>query len=315
MRLDPNSAFSFQGLRAAYTGLNRFAEAKALGQKQVELKLDGTGDHGSLYVLAFIAGDAAGMHQQVEWAKGRQDEFLLSEAQAEAAEYSGEWRQGENSYQRALESVQRGKFEESAAEAIANQALRDAMVGNTPKARDLAAAAVARKRTDTVLYPAALALAMVGDASRAAAMADELQRQLASDTAVNEVFVPAIRAEIEINHGDARKAVELLQRAAPYELGFIAGLVPPYVRGQAYMRQGKGPEAAAEFQKILDHRGAAPLSMAHALARLQLGRARVLTGENAGARAAYQDFFALWKDADPDIPILQQAKAEYAKLQ
>jgi eukaryotic-like serine/threonine-protein kinase len=234
MRLDPNDAFTFQGLRDSYVGLNRFAEAQALSKKQVELNLDGTGDHRMMYVLAFIAGDNAGMQQQAEWAKGKQDEFILSEAQAQAAEYSGKWRQGDNFYQQALESMQQGKFEENAAEAIANQALREAFVGNTQKARDLATAAVARKRTDTALYPAALALAMVGDAGRAAAMADELQRQLPSDTAINEVFAPAIRAEIEVNHGDAGKAVELLQRAAPYELGFIAGLVPPYICGQAY---------------------------------------------------------------------------------
>ena len=315
MQLDPNDAFTFQALRGSYIGLNRFAEAQALSKKQVELKLDGTGDHRAMYVLAFIAGDNAGMQQQAEWAKGKQDEFILLEAQAQAAEYSGKWRQGDNLYQRAIESMQQGNLEETAAEAIANQALREAFVGNKRKARDLATAAVARKRTDTALYPAALALAMVGDAGRAAAMADELQRQLPSDTAVNEVFAPAIRAEIEVNHGDAGKALELLQRAAPYELGLIAGLVPPYIRGQAYLRQGKGEEAAAEFQRILEHRGSAPLSMmAHALAHLGLARAYAFSGDTAKAKAAYQDFLALWKDADPDIPILKQAKAEYEKL-
>ena len=150
---------------------------------------------------------------------------------------------------------------------------------------------------------------------RAAPLADELAKQLPSDTVVNEIFVPTIRAQIEIDHSNAGKAVDVLQRALPYELGFIAGLVPIYVRGEAYLRLGRGQQAAAEFQRILDHQGSGRLSMVYALAHLGLARAYALTSDTAKGRKAYQDFFALWKDADPDIPILKEAKAEYAKLQ
>ena len=126
---------------------------------------------------------------------------------------------------------------------------------------------------------------------------------------------PSIRAEIEINRGNPAKAIELLQVASPYEFGWASRVLPNYVRGQAYLKARQGKEAAAEFQKILDHRGVCQTLPECALAHLQLGRARALAGDNPGARGAYQDFFALWKDADPDIPILKEAKAEYAKLQ
>jgi eukaryotic-like serine/threonine-protein kinase len=315
MRLDPNDAFTLQVLRGAYIGLNRFAEAKAISQKQVELKLDGTPDHRTMFVLALIDGDTSGMQRQVEWARGKPDEFLLFDAQAAAAEYLGKLRAGRSFYERALEAAERGKFEDVVAETVANEALREAFLGNAGQARQLATAAAGRKRTESVLYPAALALAMVGDTGRAAALADELARELPGNTVVNDIFLPSVRAQLELNRGNVEKAVELLQRAVPYELGFAAQLVPPYMRGQAYLRLGKGREAVAEFQKIFDHRGSAPLSSTNSLVRLQLGRARKLAGDLPGARTAYQDFFALWKDADPDIPILKQAKAEYAKLQ
>ena len=150
---------------------------------------------------------------------------------------------------------------------------------------------------------------------QAAAIVEELSKRFPTDTLVNNVWGPTIRSEIEVNRGNAGKAIELLQVASPYEAGFIARRVPNYARGQAYLKARQGKEAAAEFQKILENRGVCGTALICALSHLQLARAHALSGDAAGARTAYQDFFTLWKDADPDIPILKEAKAEYAKLQ
>src|SRR2546425_11696754 len=149
---------------------------------------------------------------------------------------------------------------------------------------------------------AGLALAMAGDTRQAAAVVDELSKRFPGDTVVNNSWGPTIRSEIEVNRGNASKAIELLQLASPYETGLVVRLVPNYARGQAYLKARQAKEAAAEFQKILDHRGVCQTAPACALSHLQLGRARALSGDAAAARTAYQDFFAIWKDADPAIP-------------
>jgi predicted Zn-dependent protease len=165
---------------------------------------------------------------------------------------------------------------------------------------------------------AAHIFAMTGDPSRAGALAAELLKDAPTDTYVNNVWVPSIRAEVELSRGDPAKAIERLKATSPYEFGWKAHGWPSYVRGLAYLRTKEGKKAAAEFQKILDHRGvclADPLApVFYSLSHLQLARGRAMSGDAAGARAAYQDFFKLCKDADSDIPILKQAKAEYAKL-
>jgi len=172
-------------------------------------------------------------------------------------------------------------------------------------------------------YGAALALALVGDSARSQKLADDMDRRSPEDTIVQLSYLPVLRAIIALNHGEPSKAIEMLEAAAPYELGnlgtgtigFVGSLYPIYTRGEAYVAAKRGAEAAAEFQKILDHRGIVATDPIGALAHLQSGRAYVLSGDKSKARAAYQDFLTLWKDADPDIPILKQAKAEYARLQ
>ena len=169
-------------------------------------------------------------------------------------------------------------------------------------------------RSRGALLFAGFTYSTAGDVAEASAIADELTKRFPADTFVNNIWVPSIRAGIEISRGNPDKAAELLRAATPYELGWPSGVRPNYVRGQAYLKSKQGQEAAAEFQKILDRSGVCQTSPLCSLSQLQLGRARVLSGNNAGARTAYQDFFALWKDADPDVPILKEAKAEYAKL-
>src|SRR5579863_7898399 len=154
-----------------------------------------------------------------------------------------------------------------------------------------------------------------GASGQAQTVIDESARRFPSDTLLNNVSLPTASAAIEIGRGDPAKAIELLRPASPYELGRFADFAPIYVRGLAYLRARNGAQAAVEFRKILDHRGVDPVSPLYALARLGLARAYALSGDPAKSRIAYQDFLALWKDADPDVPILMEAKAGYAKLQ
>ena len=197
---------------------------------------------------------------------------------------------------------------------MAVEAVTEAAVGNSRLARERAAAARAlAPRGMFAQVLAGDALAISGQADQALALADDLGKRFPQNTMVNAVAVPTIRASVELERGDATAAIELLQSAKPYQYG--EGMLSLYIRGQAHLRAGAGGEAAAEFQKILDHRGAAWFwPVVYPLAQLGLARANALAGDLARSRKAYQDFFALWKDADPDIPILQEAKAEYAKL-
>jgi len=314
MRLDPNSAFSYGVLGGAYLGLNRLAEARAVRQKEIARNLGSTNSHRDLYMLDFLEGDTAGMQREAEWAKGKPDEFFMLETVAEAAAFSGQLRKSREAYHQAIESAQRGKFEEGAAGIAARQGMTEAMFSNSLKAREAAQAAVAVNRSRFTLIFAGMAQSMAGDVRQATGTADELSKRFPTDAFVNSVWVPSIRGEIEINRGNPGKAIELLQAASPYEFGFFPRMLPTYVRGQAYLRARQGKEAAAEFQKVLDHRGSCQTSPQCALAHLQLARARALSGDATGARSAYQDFFAIWKEADPDISILKEAKAECAKL-
>jgi tetratricopeptide (TPR) repeat protein len=316
MRLDPNSAFSYNVVSSAYLGLNRLAESKAMRQQEVEKKVDNAGDHGNLYMFAFLDGNAAGMQHEVEWAKGRQDEYALVETVADVAASSGKMAAARASYQQTVDLERREKLEETAATSLGREALFEAEMGNSKAAREDASTALSRSRDRITLLVAGRALSLAGDDREAEAAAQQLVKENPLDTVINAVHVPIIRAGIALNQGNPAKAIELLQPATPYEFGFAAAVQPNYVRGLAYLKLHQGKEAATEFQKILDHPGICMLALPTCrLARLQLGRARAEAGDAGGARTAYQDFFALWKDADPDIPILKEAKAEYAKLQ
>ncbi len=314
IRLDPNSAFSYGVVGGAYIGLDRFAEAKAIRQKQVGLKLDGTNEHADLYLLAFLEGDKAAMQREADWAKGKADEFVMLETVAEATAASGKLQQARSLYRQAVESAQRAKLPENVAGIIARQARVEAEVGYPTQAREAVRTALATDRGRSVLPFGGFAAATAGDVAQAGAITDELNKRFPSDSLVNGFWLPSIRAQMEITKGNASKAVELLQIAIPFEFGWPARVIPSYVRGQAYLRMRQGKEAAEQFQNLLNHRGVCGTMPTCALSHLQLGRARALSGDNIGARAAYQDFLALWKDADPDVPILKEAKAEYAKL-
>jgi hypothetical protein len=205
----------------------------------------------------------------------------------------------------------------------AGAALREALFGEVTTAAQSAGAVLRLSRSRDAEYGAAFALALAGDQSQAATLAGDLERRFPEDTAVRFNYAPTLHALLALKHGAPSRAVDLLQVSMPYELGepqssffgFYGALYPIYVRGEAYLALNRGPEAAREFQKIIDHRGIVASDPIGALAHLQLGRAFVLSGEKTKARTAYGDFLTLWKDADSNIPIFKQARVEYAKLQ
>ena len=221
---------------------------------------------------------------------------------------------------RAVDSAQRAQEKEAAAEYEGHNSVREGLVGLMDFAKEDAQSALATVKGKHGEGFSAIAFALAGDVANANRAIDDLTKRFPQNTVVQTRYLPMARSALALNSGNAQVAVEVLAAAAPYELGhtnedFTFALYPIYFRGQAYLAARQGPEAAAEFQKILDHRAIVVSDPIGALARLQLGRAFALSGDRTKAKAAYQDFLTLWKDADPDIPILKQAKAEYGKLQ
>jgi tetratricopeptide (TPR) repeat protein/tRNA A-37 threonylcarbamoyl transferase component Bud32 len=322
-RLNPDSGTLYANLVADYSRLGRLGEARAAYELAMSRKLEYPGLHSNRYGVAFLEGDVEEMQRQADWATGNPEtEGILLSAQSDTEAFSGRLGRARELSQRAVDSARRASEKETAAEWEMNDALREVEFSNTAQARSATAAALALASTRDVQILAALALARAGDSNRAQKMADELQNQNPLNTKINGYFLPTIRAAVEINRKNPAKAIEILQVVAPYELGnpdpdpvVGAMMYPVYVRGQAYLLLHQGSAAAAEFQKFLDHRGVVVNCPLGALARLGQARAYAMQGDAANAKAAYQDFLTLWKDADPDVPTLIAAKAEYAKLQ
>jgi predicted Zn-dependent protease len=273
----------------------------------------------NIYQLAFLQNNASEMAQQVSWAARKLGvEDVLLGLEADTAAYSGHLGKAREFSRQAAASAEQAKEKETAASYESDAALREALFGNSTEARRRAAAALALSAGRDVQYGAALALALASDVTRAQALADDLAKRFPENTIAQFNYLPTLRAQIALTHDDSSKAIEALKAAAPHELGSPASFIamfPVYIRGEAYLAAHQGAEAAAEFQKIVDHRGVVVNEPIGSLAHLQIGRAYAMQGDTAKARAAYQDFLTLWKDADPDIPVLKEAKAEYAKLQ
>ena len=320
LRLAPEVALSYSNLALTYTNLNRLDEAKSIFDQALARKLDGGNLRVNIYELAFLRGDAALMAQQVAWAAGKPgDEDVILSTQSDTEAYYGRMNTARDFSRRAVDSALRADSKETAALWQINAALREAELGNVANARQGTAAALAMSSGRDVKLLTALVLARSNDVSRAKALIDELERNYGTNTMLRLYWLPTIKAVIALNSENSSQALVDLEAAAPYDLGtvgtFISNLYPCYVRGQAYLLVHKGTAAVAEFQKLLDHPGNVGNFVTGALAHLQIGRAYATAGDVAKAKAAYNDFFNLWKDADPEIPILKQAKAEYAKLQ
>jgi eukaryotic-like serine/threonine-protein kinase len=314
-RVEPTAPFGYGHASLGYMALNRTEEARSILQRSVEAKADNLFVHQGFFQLGFLKGDSDEMQRQLKLSEGKPGEYLLlNEATAAAASHGQLQKAGELMLRSAQVSDRLG-FKETTADTQAGFALMQAEVGNTAKAKALADSSAALAHGRLNMEPVAVALAMTGEGKRAQAIVDDLGRRFPDDTILHQVSIPVVRALVELEGKAPEKAIEALQPTTPYELGAAQGLLPIYIRGQAYLQAKRGAEAVQEFQKIVDHRGVAPTFPEHSLAKLGLGRAYRMTGDTAKARAAYQDFFALWKDADPDVPILKEARAEYAKLQ
>ena len=325
LRLAP-IGISYASLVDAYLSLNRLGEARTTAEEAQARNLDSPYLRFVLYRLAFLQNDGARMAEQVAWAAGKRGiEDVLLGNEAQTAAYSGRLGKAREFSRQAVASAKQAQQKETAARYEAAAALREALFGNTAEARQRGASALGLSTSRDVQYGVSLALSFIEDASREQAgiekLADNLAKRFPEDTVVQFNYLPTLRAQVAISRNDALKAIDALQTATPYELGipsyygFSGALYPVYVRGQAYLAAHQGGEAAVEFQKVLDHRSVVINDPMGVLAHLGLARAHTMAGDTAKAKAAYQDFLALWKDADPAIPILKQAKAEYAKLQ
>jgi serine/threonine protein kinase/tetratricopeptide (TPR) repeat protein len=318
LRLAPTTA-GYGNLSFEYIALDRLDDAEKVLREAQSKGFDGLYIRGNLYLLAFRRGDLKGMEQQLAWAAGRAgDEDAMLSGQADTDAYYGRLVRARDFSRRAVESAVRGGSKETAALWRATAGLREAEFGNSAAAKQDVNAALSLRSGSDVKLLAALTLARVGDTAKAMRLVEELEKTSSTNTMLKLYCLPTIRGAIEISKNNPSQAIQSLEAALPYELGGTLAfpfLYPAWVRGQAYLAAHDGVAAAAEFQKLIDHPGIVINQPVESLAHLQLGRAYAISGDKVKARAAYQSFVTLWKDADPDIPILIAAKSEYAKLQ
>ncbi len=317
--LEPNNQGAYINLGTAYTTFNRFDEAEAVYKQAEERELESEFLLQGRYWLAFLKTDAAKMAQLVSAATGKPgSEDLLLAAQADTEAWYGRLKNARELTRRAMDSAQHNDAKETAATYQAAAALREVESGNREQARAEANAAVKLAPNRDVRAIAALALARAGDTAGAEKLAIEIDKTFPLDTVVQRYWLPTIRASVALERKDPNRAIELLKVASPIELSEPTNLAilmcPVYLRGEAYLTLRDGNRAAAEFQKFVDHRGVVMNFPWGALARLGLARAYAMQADTAKAGTAYQNFLTLWKDADPEVPILKEARAEYDEL-
>jgi len=320
VRLEPRVAAGYSNLGQIYIALNLLDEASATFQQALKQKLDAGYLRLWMYYLALLRNDRADMEQQVAWGTGKPgDEDPLLSAQSDTEAYYGRLIKAREFSSRAVNSAKHADAKETAALWEANAALREAEFGNSALARNDVATALALAPGRDVEVLSALAYARAGNILPAQELVDKLNKEFPTNTLVQIYWLPVIRAAIELDRKDSSQAIELLQTPMSYDLAEptplqLGPMYPAYLRGEAYRQEHRGKEAASEFQKILDHRGVVVNFPLGAVAHLGLARAYALEGEVLKSGAAYRELFTLWKDADPDVPILKEAEAEYAKL-
>jgi eukaryotic-like serine/threonine-protein kinase len=323
IRIRAPDSLGYSNLVLGYVSLKHLDEARAVGEEAMSKNFDSSALRISLYDLAFLKSDVPGMAEQVAWATGKPGkESVLLGLESATAAYQGKLGVARDFSRQESSSAQRAGDKEMTADCEASAALWEALYGNASEAKQHVSDSLARINGRDAQYAAALALAMVGDSARAKTLADDLDKRFPDDTVVRFNYSPTLRAQLALGlPGNSAKAVEALAIASPYELGIPGSntlrtnLYPIYVRGEALLASHQGVLAAAEFQKILDWPGVVINEPIGALAHLGLARSYALAGDAPKSRAAYNDFFTIWKDADSNIPVLRQAKSEYAKLQ
>jgi tetratricopeptide (TPR) repeat protein/predicted Ser/Thr protein kinase len=321
LRLSPGHVAPYDDLAYSTLALQRFYETRQTIHEAQARKLDSFELHNALYALAFLGTDSAAMAEQQQWFAGKSEENRGLALASDTEAYAGHLGKARELTKRAVDSAIRVDSKESGAIFQENAALLQAAYGNPAEARQSAAEALKLAPTSQgVKVEAALAFAMAGDTARAESLAQDLRKRYRLDTQMQSLWLPAIQGQLALDKKNPAAALNTLQAASPIELGQIqfvnniSCLYHVYVRGEAYLAAGQGSAAAVEFQKILDHSGIVWNCWTGALAHLGLARAYAMQGDTAKAKAAYQDFFTLWKEADSDIPVLTAAKSEYAKL-
>jgi DNA-binding winged helix-turn-helix (wHTH) protein/tetratricopeptide (TPR) repeat protein len=319
LKLNPAAGNNYPNLVIAYTHTNQLADAKAVAQTAITHNLDSVAIHGDLYLVDFLQHDAAGMAQEAALAAQPGWEDVILYYQSDTAAYGGQFGLARQLTRRAADAAARSDKRETMAAYEAEGAMREALIGNSTLAKQQAAGALALSTGRDVTAMSALAFALGGDSARATHLADDLEKRFPQDTIVRFNLLPAIRASIAIHGAKADKALEALATGARYEMAQTAEdlnfvLYPVYLRGQAYLAAKQGTAAGAEFQKIIDHPGLVQNELIGALAYLELGRAYSMTNDTSKAKAAYEQVFSVWKDADSDIPVLKQARVEFGKL-
>lgn len=314
VRLSPNTPSARDNLVGTFFALGQTDEGVQANNELSKLSPDYFGGHLTKYLIAFMKGDQAGMDAEVAWAQGKPEEADMLTTVGSAAIARGEYKKAEQLFRRAVELFAKQDRKENSSQTLSGLATSQAVVGFCQPAKENVKAALALSRSRISLGSAALTAAACGDSVQAQALLDEMLAHYPKDTPIAGMIAPVIRALLAKNRGQTTEALQELDSVRGHDFGLIVGVENNYARGFCYLDGKKGTEAAAEFQKIIDHRAIDLLSPAHALSYLGLGRAMMISGDTAKARIAYQDFFAQWKDADQDLPILIQAKKEYSEI-
>jgi eukaryotic-like serine/threonine-protein kinase len=313
VQLDPDSASGYSNVGFAYAGLNRLDEAKATFNEALQHKAGAAVTHSALATIAWLQGDKPAAERELDLMKNDpQGEYQVTGLRAAMAAYAGQLKAGQSFGEKQREAAGRLGFKEAAANEYAQEAFTEATFLNKARALEQVAQALKLSQSPNVVLYCAATLAVAGENTRAAKLADDVAQKRPYDTLVQFVAVPVIKAQIELNQDNPGKAIDLLDSALVYARANSTVL---YIRGNAYLKAGRGSDAVQAFQRLLDLKNIINIDPIMPLAEVGLARAYVLAGDKARGRVAYQDFFALWKDADPDIPVLREVKAEYAKLQ
>jgi tetratricopeptide (TPR) repeat protein len=316
IRLDPHQTGVHLNVALAYLALNRVDEAKSVLEAGLAQNPDNSGIHAGLYLVASREGDQALMQRELQWgASQRAVDNGPRWCATLAAAQAGHRQQAVDAFEQISEAMHGDGLRESAAQMLSQEALFEAEIGNRARAKEIATRSLALSRSRSNGPNLLVGLSLAEDTSRAQKLLTDLKDHYPEDTLIQYAYIPMAEALIQSSSAKSGSSIEILRPAVRFEMGPFLSFLPIYVRGIVHLRAHEGREAATEFQKIISHRGVWYIAPEYALAHVGLARALAAQGDIPGSRHAYQDFFALWKDADPDIPILKEAKAEYAKLQ
>ena len=310
LRLQPDDTLPNQIVIAAYARLNQLEEAKAIYKQAMDKKIDSFALHVARFNIAYLEGDSQEMDRQAAWAAGKPQEYVFTFFKAQIAATHGRLKEARELYQQAFDSAKKLGLEAGAGTVASSRGFVEYWMGDPSAARSLSAQALELFHNEEI-GPLSI-LALTGDVAKAEKVIAEQNARHPKDTLLQQKEIPQAKAALAIKRGNPAEAVEVLKTSESVE---AADISPTFYRGLAYLSMKSGKEAANEFQKVIDRKAIQALSPMHTISRLEMARSLALAGDAAGARSTYQDLFAIWKDADPDLPLLKQAKAEYAKLQ